>query len=59
MASDEVMKFEELNQNPDISSSTVTVNEYEVTLHVDEHATSPKKSEVFYNKDVASNRLII
>jgi hypothetical protein len=33
------------------------VIEYYVTLFVDKYATSPKKSEVFYDKDTALNRL--
>jgi hypothetical protein len=33
------------------------VIEYYVTLLVDKHATSPKKSEVFYDKDTALIRL--
>jgi hypothetical protein len=42
-------KPEEANKTP--------VTEYDVTLFVDKYATSPKKSEGFYNKETTLNRL--
>ncbi|KAJ9576465.1 hypothetical protein L9F63_006678 [Diploptera punctata] len=59
MANEVMNKFEELSENRNLSSSEVTVNEYDVTLLVDENATSPKKSEVFYDKEIALNRSLI
>ncbi|XP_069698025.1 TRMT1-like protein [Periplaneta americana] len=40
-------------------SNTISVVEYDVTLIVDECATSPKKAEVFYDKEIALNRALI
>jgi hypothetical protein len=42
-------KPEETNKTP--------ITEYDVTLFVDKYATSPKKSEVFYDKETTLNRL--
>jgi hypothetical protein len=38
-------------------ASKKCVIEYYVTLLVDKHVTSPKKSEVFYDKEISLNRL--
>ncbi|PNF42946.1 hypothetical protein B7P43_G11497 [Cryptotermes secundus] len=40
-------------------ASKKCVTEYYVTLLVDKYATSPKKSEVFYDKEIALNRSLI
>jgi hypothetical protein len=47
-------KSEEIDEK---SSNKTPVTEYNVTLFVDKYAASPKKSEVFYDKETTLNRL--